>query len=466
MSTKLFRAGNLVYTKRGLIGLVVWLLWADLCFDLMERIPSLIPLKLKALEAPNWMMAVILSTIPMLLNATICPWVSFASDRHRGPLGRRLPFILYTAPFLTVSLIGVGFSAPIAGFIHGLLPDWLASWSLNSIELVVVAVLTTSFSFFNMFVASVFWYLFNDVVPREVLSRFLSAMKIVTAGSAAFFNLVIFKHAEEYMPWIFLGGSLLYFVTFVALCLNVKEPSYPSPPENVDGGRGFVSGVKTYAKECYSHRFYWLYYLYVGFGTVASTINMFNIFFNQEMGLSLEQIGQIAGLAGIWSVVLFYFAGSIADRFHPLRTSVVAVTVMTLAFYPIGLIWLFLNPTPQFYFVFTLVVAMVQMPFIVLLGVSAQPAEMRIFPQERYGQFCSANALVRSVLALIAAPLAGVFLDVMKRAYPDGDFAYRFIPAWSLLFGLVALFFLWWLYLEWKRLGDDKTFAPAAGEMN
>jgi len=84
---KIYRAGNIVYSKRGLIALVVWLLWADLCFDLMERIPGLIPLKLKALEAPNWMMAVILSTIPMLLNATICPWVSFASDRHRRQRG-------------------------------------------------------------------------------------------------------------------------------------------------------------------------------------------------------------------------------------------------------------------------------------------------------------------------------------------------------------------------------------------
>lgn len=457
--SKIYRAGNIVYSKRGLIALVVWLLWADLCFDLMERIPGLIPLKLKALEAPNWMMAVILSTIPMLLNATICPWVSFASDRHRGPLGRRMPFILYTAPFLTLSLIGVGFSAPIATFLHGLLP---AAWTLSvtSIELVVVAVLTTAFSFFNMFVASVFWYLFNDVVPREVLSRFLSAMKIVTAGSAAFFNLVIFKHAEEYMPWIFLGGSVLYFVTFVALCLNVKEPSYPPPPENVDGGHGLISGVKTYARECYSHRFYWLYYLYIGFGAVASAINMFNIFFSQEMGLNLEQIGWITGVAGIASVVLFYFAGSLADRFHPLRTSVIAVTVITLVFYPINLLWLFFNPTPQFYFMFTMILSLVQMPFLVLLGVSAQPTEMRIFPQERYGQFCSANAMVRSVLVLLASPLAGVFLDVLKKFYPNGDFAYRFIPAWSLVFGLLALAFLWLLYREWKRLGGDERFTP------
>ena len=55
---KIFRAGTLIYTKRGLIGLVVWLLWADVCFDIMEKLPGLIPLKLKALEAPNWLMAV------------------------------------------------------------------------------------------------------------------------------------------------------------------------------------------------------------------------------------------------------------------------------------------------------------------------------------------------------------------------------------------------------------------------
>ena len=134
------------------MGLVVWLLWADVCFDIMENLPGLIPLKLKALDAPNWLMAAMLSTVPSILNATICPWVSFKSDRHRGPRGRRIPFILYTAPLITLSLICVGFSEPITKGVHGALMNWNFGWTPANIELVVVGVFSTAFAFFNMFV--------------------------------------------------------------------------------------------------------------------------------------------------------------------------------------------------------------------------------------------------------------------------------------------------------------------------
>src|SRR5471032_1264984 len=132
---KIFRAGTLVYTRAGLFTLFAWLLWADVCFVLMEAVPGLIPLKLKALDTPNWLMALMMSTIPMFLNATICPWVSFTSDRHRGPLGRRMPFILYTAPFITVALLAIGFSTPITHFLGGLTATAHMTISPRTVEL-------------------------------------------------------------------------------------------------------------------------------------------------------------------------------------------------------------------------------------------------------------------------------------------------------------------------------------------
>ena len=297
-------------------------------------------------------------------------------------------------------------------------------------------------------------------MPREVLSRFLATMRITSAGTAAIYNLFIFQYAETYMPWIFLGGSLLYLTTFTALCLKIKEPEYPPPPPNVDGKAGSISGIKTYAKECYSHRFYWLYYLSVAFNVTGALMGMFGIFYRQEMGLDLKQIGQIAFVGGTLSMVLYYFGGSVADRFHPLRTALLSMAVNTFVFGPIGFLWLFFNPSPQFYFTFMIVITAVQSPILVLSGVSAQPAEMRIFPQERYGQFCSANALVRSLMVIFAGPLAGGFMDLMKRFHGGSDFAYRYIPCWTFAFGLVGLFFYYLLFLEWKRLGGEKSFVP------
>lgn len=101
-----YKVGTLSYTLPGLLLMVLWLLWGDFCFSLMQSVfPAVAPLMLGKLEAPNWMIALFLSTIPGILNATVCPFVSYWSDRYRSPLGRRIPFILYTIPFLCLFLI-------------------------------------------------------------------------------------------------------------------------------------------------------------------------------------------------------------------------------------------------------------------------------------------------------------------------------------------------------------------------
>jgi hypothetical protein len=42
--------------------------------------------------------------------------------------------------------------------------------------------------------------------------------------------------------------------------------------------------------------------------------------------------------------------------------------------------------------------------------------------------------------------------DMMKHFYPGNDYAYRFIPVWTIFWSAVALFFLWRLYQDWKKL--------------
>ena len=85
---------------------------------------------------------------------------------------------------------------------------------------------------------------------------------------------------------------------------------------------------------------------------------------------------------------------------------------------------------------------------------------MRIFPKERYGQFCSANALIRSVLCMVGGGLAGVFMDAMKIVCHGSDYAYRFMPVWSCTFGFLGYVSFWLMYREWKRLGGEKSFTP------
>ncbi|MFZ4776550.1 MAG: MFS transporter, partial [Terrimicrobiaceae bacterium] len=94
---KTYHCGTLTYTKAGLFAVFAWLLWGDFCLTLMETVvPTVLPLKLKALGCSNAMMGVILATIPSILNIGVNPYVSFKSDRFRSRWGRRLPFIIAT----------------------------------------------------------------------------------------------------------------------------------------------------------------------------------------------------------------------------------------------------------------------------------------------------------------------------------------------------------------------------------
>jgi MFS family permease len=64
-------------------------------------------LKFDRLVASNTEMGLILSTIPAIVYTILNPVIGFKSDRHRGSWGRRIPFILFTLPFLVICLLAL-----------------------------------------------------------------------------------------------------------------------------------------------------------------------------------------------------------------------------------------------------------------------------------------------------------------------------------------------------------------------
>lgn len=444
-----YKVGSLTYTKAGLVALFGWLLWGDFCFQMMEAItPSIIPLKLNHLDAPNWAIGLIITTLPAGMNMVVNPWVSYTSDRHRGPSGRRIPFILWTLPFLTVFLLLLGFSGQIGQALHGVLPP---SWGMSpaAATIACIGVFMVGFQFFNMFVSSVFWYLFNDVVPHALLGRFLGLFRIVGGIQAMLYNFLIFKHAETHMTEIYIGVAILYAVGMGMMCLKVKEGVYPPPPPTVDGESGFVSQVKTYFIECYSQRYYWNFFLCNTCWSIAYTMGVFTVFLQKSIGLDLAQIGFISGMVSGVNLLLTYPAGALGDRFHPLRV-LVWVKITNLFFLPLGLIWLFFDFPPDVTFKIAIAISVINIPFGVLTEAMMIPMYMRVLPRERYGQFCSANALLRSLGVICGGFFAGAFIDLMKHLYHGSDYAYRFIPVWSIFWSAAAFFFLWRLYQGWK----------------
>jgi hypothetical protein len=84
---------------------------------------------------------------------------------------------------------------------------------------------------------------------------------------------------------------------------------------------------------------------------------------------------------------------------------------------------------------------------------------MRFFPRDRYGQFCSTNAIWRSAGGILGGLLAGGFLDLVGH-WVGKEKAYFYIPVWNVFFAIPGLFLFWNIYRSWKRYGGDDYVPP------
>ena len=459
--SKAYHCGTLTYTKMGLFALFAWLLWGDFCYTMMEAVvPSILPLKLKSLGCSNWLMGLIMTTAPGILNMTVCPYVSFKSDRYRSKWGRRIPFILWTLPFLCGSLALIGLGDDLSATLQRN-SEFLRQFTPATITIALLAGFLIMFQFFYMFVGSVFWYLFNDVVPAQFLGRFMGMFKIVGTGAGALYNFFVFRFAESHMREIFLGASVLYLLGFGITCLMVKEGEYPPVEGESDTSTRGMKGVMVFFKESFSHKFYWFRFFAGSFSAVAGAIAMFGVFFNQEMGLSLDQIGKIAAVASVAMMSAMYFMAIFVDRWHPLRILTYGSIFVVLSNLMM-LVWAFVTIPGNYFFWLNLGNVVIGSFLYALLNVASLPCDMRTFPQSRFGQFCSAQAMLRSSFTVVAGILAGLFIDGMRSLCHGSGYAYRFNFVWTTVFLGISAVFMVKSYVEWHRLGGDKHFHPPA----
>lgn len=458
-----YRCGTLVYTRAGLFTLFSWMLWGDFCFSLMEDIwPNILPLVLNAHEAPNFVIALVITTIPQAMNFILNPIISTASDRYRGKLGRRIPFLLFATPFIVFFLILLGFSQELGGLLHSLLGGLFPTLTPSMVTVGLICVLIVSFRFFDLFVATVFYYLFNDVVPQAFIGRFLGLFRVVGALAGALFNFFIFQYATSHTSTIFLGVAVLYGTAFLLMCLNVKEGEYP-PPEVMSKKKGFsLAVVKTYFRECFTHRIFRLMFSYSTLEGVAGAINVFLVFMALSIGLTKGEIGKVAGVAATIGMLLMYPMGVLVDRFHPLRVIMVTQVVFCILTL-MKCVFLFYDfPRGTAFWIYVSLVGFT-IPLAAARKSAGLPMHMRLFPHERFGQFCAANAMCGAFGSVVGGLLAGAYLDVLKGIFADrGDYYYRFVPLWSFFFMALAALMMLFVYREWKKLGGDKNYQSPA----
>ena len=459
-SSKTYHVGTLVYTRATLAVLFCWLFWGDICYTLMETVvPSILPVTLKNLDASNLAMGIILASIPLSAASLCNPVISFKSDRFRSKWGRRIPFIILSLPLLVMALLGVGTAANFGVWLHRHVGVFTAGLSASQFSIALIAIMMVFFSVLNMFVGSVFWYLFNDVVPEHFIARFMSWFRIISTLATAGFNWFLLKYAPSHAPAIFTGAAILYAVGFTLMCFNVKEGDYPPPPEYAGGGkRGAVAAIKTYMKECFStplYNYIFLAWMCIVAGQVSGT---YSLLFTLSLGLTLEQIGHIAAMGGGVMMVTIFISGWLADKYHPLRIALVGLAGFCFLFLPAMSIWIFFKPSPtaSFYLIAFITIFLLNTTWA-CVSMMDPVVPLRLFPRERVGQFCSANAATRSAAGIVAAPVLGYALDLLA-THVGKERAYAFIPVWQFVFHFLALLCVIQVYRHWKRFGGDDNY--------
>ena len=175
------------------------------------------------------------------------------------------------------------------------------------------------------------------------------------------------------------------------------------------------------------------------------------IFSHDGIGLSMEDIGK----AGMWisaaGLVLAYPSGWAVDKWHPIRVTLLMIVPLTLAQF---FAFFFLRDFKTY-----VLMAGGTLVFSSLFNVAEIPKLIKVFPKDKFGQFCSCNGMVRSTARMIGGVIAGPFIDYMTNDSAN-KFAFRWGYMWMGVFQVAALLALVMMYMKWKSMGGDASYVP------
>ncbi len=444
---KRWRIGTLAYTTAGLAVLFCWLLWGDFTFNLKDRAvsPSLL-LLMKQYHSSDAVVVFMVGSLPAVISFMLMPIISYQSDRYRSRWGRRIPFLFMLTPIAVLAMIGLAFSPQIGARVS----EFLHPGGNRDVAIIgTFGVFWVGFEFASLSCTYVIIPgLINDVVPREVIGRFFAMFRIFSLTAGITFLHFFMGKAEQYFVPLFLGMAALYGVSFMAMCLMVKEGEYPPPTPQASPNAGpLTSAIATYFRECFSHPYYlWVIasiaLAYLGF----HPINLFSIYFAKSVGMSMTSYGNYGALQLFISMIQAFPIGWLVDRFHPLRMTIVA----TLMYAILTLLAFFFVRDARMFAVAHVVCGSCSGFWLTV----NTPMCLTLFPREKFGQFAAAATAAQSVGAMIISYLCGSFLDHVNHDY-------HYIYLWASTFVGLSLLTLLVVYRKFQDYGGpDGYVAP------
>jgi len=391
---------------------------------------------MKDLNASNALIATMYATLPGLANLFFAPVISTWSDRHRGRFGRRKPFLLVATPLVALALLLIGFCPEIGNWLYAKVFVGNSSISASAVMLGLLCLFVFCFHVFNMVLCYLYMFLYREVIPDEVIGRFLSVFRLVGLVASFVFLYYIMGFLATHRALVFSGAALLCFVSFGVMCLMVKEGEHEPIKEEPEG---LLKKIKDYLKVFIRIPIYRNYYLMIILMTAAGAgVSAFGmIFARDQIGLSLDAIGKIQGWGYAAMAVVAIPAGMLCDLWNPLKATIVGflATAVSILVLSLGI------HDARTYMIFFVATSTINL----VMSIGLTSVGMLIFDKEKFGQLYGNGILVQMISGMVFGYVAGWLLDIVKNYYV--------IFIWQGVFLLIATIPCVLMYREWLTLG-------------
>lgn len=424
--------GALSYSVAGLMLTLGLLLCGSAGYFInIQLVSNLLPRQLNMLGADNATIGLVITTIPCVVTMICNPAISFWSDRLRTRFGRRRLPLLVSTPLISLLLILIGWSAPLAAV-------------LKISPLLLLSALITINTIIFMVPGALLWYLFPDVVPGAYMARYMALFQVVGSLTGIVFGRWLMPYAINALPWLYTAVAVAYLLSMLLMIGLVREGQYPAPPrENVGNP---LKALKVYFVECYGIGFYYWFYIAMALSDVSIICRgMFNLLYAEKtLHISPEHYGMILSYGAVAGLIISVPCGWLSDKIHPMRffalSLLTVVTVNVFSFWGVTDEWSFTVSSIALAVVYT------------MQGVSTIPVFVEILPKDFYGQFSSANALFRSIFMAVCGYGGGLLFDALDN--------YQYIYAWDFIFTLWSLICFGILYRLWRKRGGPGHYQP------
>ena len=298
-----------------------------------------------------------------------------------------------------------------------------------------------------MVLVNIYNCLLRDVVPPELMARFLALFRVVGTVGTFVFSWYLFPHVLEHRQIVCAGLGFTYLAAFLLMCWRVKEGEYPPPPVEKKTGNYFRT-FATYFREALSVPIYRNYLLMYAMVTTASTSagSFVTLFARNTIHLTMDDIGKVLAWAALGSAITYVPMGYLCDRIGAMRVAMISLVSLAVA-WALGF---FVAHDRTTWLVYSVIVAMV--PSVGWnLGFNA--LTMQLFPAEKFGQLSSSLNVFGYGSIIAGNYLAGWFIDVVASDY-------RMIFVWSFSWFVLAIVPMALVYRDWKRFGGPHHYVP------